>query len=110
MLGGYLVTTACRALKLRMEGSPSDTEGTCKYIEQPVVDSRQGVVLQLGCWVWGRQPHTVKSFIFTKYFQVPRTWTDFLVRPKHWKKDMRFVRRKVRSLYMVGAMKSVAGN
>jgi hypothetical protein len=26
----------------------------------------------------------------TKCFKVPRTWTDCLVRPKLWKKDMRF--------------------
>jgi hypothetical protein len=25
----------------------------CKYIEQAVADSQQGVVLKLGCWLWG---------------------------------------------------------
>jgi hypothetical protein len=29
-------------------------------------------------------------FNVTKYFKVPRTWTDFLARPKQWKKEMRF--------------------
>jgi len=33
MLGGSLVTTAWRVLRLRMEGRPPDTEGSCEYIE-----------------------------------------------------------------------------
>jgi hypothetical protein len=33
MLGGSLVTTAWRVLRLRMEGSPPGTEGSCEYIE-----------------------------------------------------------------------------
>jgi hypothetical protein len=53
MLDGSLVTTASRVRRLKMEESPPVTEGSCKYIEQAVADSRQGVVLQLGCWAWG---------------------------------------------------------
>jgi len=33
MVGGSLVTTAWRVLRLRMEGSPPGTEGSCEYIE-----------------------------------------------------------------------------
>jgi hypothetical protein len=33
MLGGSLVTTAWRVLRLRMEGTPPGTEGSCGYIE-----------------------------------------------------------------------------
>jgi len=33
MLGGSLVTTAWRVLRLRMEGSPPGTEGSCEYTE-----------------------------------------------------------------------------
>jgi hypothetical protein len=33
MLGGFLVTTAWCVLRLRMEGGPPGTEGSCKYIE-----------------------------------------------------------------------------
>jgi len=33
MLGGSLVTTVWRVLRLWMEGSPPDTEGSCEYIE-----------------------------------------------------------------------------
>jgi hypothetical protein len=51
-----------------------------------------------------------KNFsIVTKCSEVPRTWTDSLVRPKHWKKDMRFGAWNVMSLYRVGAIKSVVG-
>jgi len=28
-------------------------EGSCKYVEEAVVDSQQGMVLQLGGWAWG---------------------------------------------------------
>jgi len=33
MLGGSLVKTAWCVLRLRMEGSPPGTEGSCEYIE-----------------------------------------------------------------------------
>jgi len=32
------------------EGTASNKEGNCEYIEQVVAISRQGVVLQLGVW------------------------------------------------------------
>jgi len=53
MLGGSLVTTAWRVLRLRMEGRPPDTEGSYEFVEQVITDSRQGVVLQLGGLAWG---------------------------------------------------------
>jgi hypothetical protein len=34
MLGGYLVTTAWRVLRLRMEGSPPGKEGSCKHTDK----------------------------------------------------------------------------
>jgi len=33
MLGGFLVITAWRFLRLRMERRPPDTEVSCEYIE-----------------------------------------------------------------------------
>jgi hypothetical protein len=53
-------------------------------------------------------PHR-KKLIVAKCFKEPRTWTDSLVRPKQWKKDMRFGTWNVRSLCRVGAIKSVVG-
>jgi hypothetical protein len=47
MLGGSLVTTARRGWR-----RPQGMEGSCEYIES-AVDGQQGVVLQLGGWVWG---------------------------------------------------------
>jgi exonuclease III len=44
-----------------------------------------------------------------KCFKAPWTWTDSLAQPKQWKKDMRFGTWNVRSLYRVGAIKSVVG-
>jgi hypothetical protein len=40
-------------LRLRMEEMASRLEGSCKYTEYAVKDSRQGVVLHLGGWEWG---------------------------------------------------------
>jgi hypothetical protein len=54
-------------------------------------------------------PHSKNFSIVTNCFKVPWTWTDSLVRPKHWKKDMRFVICNVRSLHRVGAIKSIVG-
>jgi hypothetical protein len=48
-------------------------------------------------------------FTVAKCFKAPRTWTDSLARPKQWTKDMRFGTWNVRSLYRVGAIKSVVG-
>jgi hypothetical protein len=31
-------------------GTASCMNGSCKYMEKVVADSRQGLVLQLGCW------------------------------------------------------------
>jgi hypothetical protein len=33
MVGRSLITTTWRVLRLRMEGTPSDTEDSCEYIE-----------------------------------------------------------------------------
>jgi hypothetical protein len=53
MLNGFVVTTAWRDLRLRMEDTARDMEGKCEYIEQAIADSRQGVMLQLEGWAWG---------------------------------------------------------
>jgi hypothetical protein len=44
----------------------------------------------LGVGRGAASPHRKSFSIFTKCFKVPRTWTDSLVRFKHWKKDIRF--------------------
>ena len=44
------VTTAWRVPRLRMEELSPDMEGSCEYTEKAVADSRQEVILQLGCW------------------------------------------------------------
>jgi hypothetical protein len=54
-------------------------------------------------------PHRKNFSVVTKCFKVHQTWTDSLVQPKHWKKDMRFCTWNVMSLYRVGAIKSVVG-
>jgi len=39
---------------------------------------------------------------------MPRNWPDTSVRPKRWKGDMRFGTWKVRSLYRLGSLTTVA--
>jgi hypothetical protein len=65
MLGGSLVTTAWRVHRLRMEGRPPDTEGSCEYTEQIVTDSRQGVVLGLGVGL--KAPHRKKVICYEMF-------------------------------------------
>jgi len=76
MLGGSLVTTASRVLRLRMEGNPPDTEGSCEYIKKEVADSRKGWFSSLEVGRWAANPHRKNLSIVTKCFKVPRTWTD----------------------------------
>ena len=38
---------------------------------------------------------------------MPQTWTDPLVQPKQWKRDVRFDTWNVRSLYRLGSCKTV---
>jgi hypothetical protein len=43
-----------------------DVEGSCEYTEKAVVDSRQGMVLQIEGWALGQQLLTVKNMFVTK--------------------------------------------
>ena len=45
-----------------------------------------------------------------KWMHVPSAWTDPLVQPKQWKRDMRFGTWNVRGLYKSGSHTAVAGN
>jgi hypothetical protein len=55
----------------------------------------------------GPKTNQRNNFFVTKYFKVPRIWTDFLARTKKWKNDMRFGNWNIRSLYRACAIKSV---
>jgi hypothetical protein len=52
MLGGSFVTTAWWVVILQMEGQPPAMKVISECIEKSAVDKLQGVVLQLGGWVW----------------------------------------------------------
>jgi hypothetical protein len=45
----------------------------------------------------------------TKYHKKPRNRTDLSVRPKQWKRDMRFGTWNVSSLYRSGSLMTVVG-
>jgi hypothetical protein len=53
MLGGVPVPTAWRVLVLLMEERPPAMVVSCEYIEKAAAERQQGMVLQLGGWVWG---------------------------------------------------------
>jgi hypothetical protein len=54
MLGGSLIITSWRILRLSMEDS-------CNYTEPAGKESRQGVALQLGGLAWGYTPLTIRN-------------------------------------------------
>jgi hypothetical protein len=74
--------------------------------KQSLTDDK-GWSSSLGVGRGAATPHRNNFSTVTKCFKMPWTWTDSLVQPKHWKKDMRFGTWNVRSLYRVGAIKSV---
>jgi hypothetical protein len=45
-------------------------------LKKTVAYSRQGVVLQLGSWVWDSQLLAVENKFVTKCYEGPRTLTD----------------------------------
>jgi hypothetical protein len=59
---------------------PPDVDVSCGYIEQAVVDSQQGVVLQLG-----GSGNRLKSQCVMECYTQPETWTDPLKQTKEWK-------------------------
>ena len=63
-------------------GTASDTEGSCEYIELAVMNSQQGVVLQLGGWVRCWQLLGIKTGFVTRHECLPRAWTVTLARPR----------------------------
>jgi hypothetical protein len=74
-----------------MEGRSPAMEGSCECTEQAVVDSRQGVVLQLGVGRGDNNSTPYKNNHVTKRHNVPPTWTNSLdKRPNLRKVDMRF--------------------
>jgi len=48
------------------------------------------------------------SNFVTKHEQVLRTWTDTLLRPQQWKRDLRFGTWNVRSLHRSGSLTATA--
>jgi hypothetical protein len=54
------------------------------------------------------KPLTVKADIVTKHKHVPRTWTDTSIRPKQWKRKIRFGSWNVMSLYKSGSPTTAA--
>jgi hypothetical protein len=65
-------------------GTASNMEGSCKYIEKAVTDSRQWVVILLRGWVGCEKLLTIKTYTVMKYTLVPLTWTD----PLAWDQNM----------------------
>jgi hypothetical protein len=54
------------------EGKASSREGRCKYVEETLADSRQGMVLQLVGWARCWQILAVKTGFVTKHEILPR--------------------------------------
>jgi len=74
-------------------GKASNLDGSCEYIEKKKKSTR-GQPKRGGPPAWGlgevlRTPNR-KTGLDMKRTHVPRAWTDHLVRPRQWKRDMRF--------------------
>jgi hypothetical protein len=65
-------------------GTASNMEGSCKYIEKAVPDSRQWVFLQFGELGEVLKTHYRESGIVKKYTHMLRTWNNTSVRPKQF--------------------------
>jgi len=73
-------------------GMASNIEDNCKYIELAVAESRHRVVpLACGLGEVLTTLHCKNVPCYEMFIHIrPRTCTDILVRPKQWKRDMRF--------------------
>jgi hypothetical protein len=50
-----------------------------------------------------------KNWPITKWIHVPQAWSDPLVTPKQWKRNMRFCIWNIRTVYRLGSPTTVAG-
>jgi hypothetical protein len=50
---------------------------------------------------------TIKNYYVTKHMDKPWTWTDSLVQPQLWKRDMSFGIWNVSSMYKSGSLMTV---
>jgi hypothetical protein len=66
-------------------GTAFNMEGSCEYVDKQSRTADKGWYSSLGL---GRGAK--KTGIVTKHTHVSRAWTDTSVRPKQWKRDMRF--------------------
>jgi hypothetical protein len=69
---------------------------------------REGMFIQLEGWARYLQLLTLKTGLIMKRIHVSQAWTEPLVRPKQWKRDVRFSTWNVRSLCRSGSLPTVA--
>jgi hypothetical protein len=82
--------------------------GGCEDIKSAAT-GEQGVVLQLGGWVWGSKTSTIKYKFVMKCSKVTQTLTDSLDKwPKQQNIDIRFSAWNI-SWYRAGSLVSASG-
>ena len=73
-------------------GQASNMDGSCEYIKKIIIiiKKSRGQPKMGGPPAWGLRTPNRKAGLDTKRIHVPRAWTDPLVRPRQWKRDIRF--------------------
>jgi len=84
--------TSWRVLRLRVEDRPSILRVAANILNKQLRTADRVWSYSFGV---GRGADNSKTYQVTKRILAPRAWTDSLVRPKHWKKDMRSGTRNV---------------
>ena len=104
------VTTAWRVLSLRMEEEPPIWSLTANILNKQSRTAEKVWSSSLGVGRGANNSSPQKRIPLRTVYKKkkPRTWTDTLVRPKKWKRNMRFGTWNVRSLYRPGSITTAA--
>jgi len=85
-----LVTTARSVVFIGIGEQRPDMKGSCECTEYLAADSGQVLVPQHGRLCEVPATPALTTYIVSKHFTSPRTWTDPWARRKRWKRDTMF--------------------
>ena len=99
---------AWRVLKFRREERPPIWSVAANILNKKSRTADNVWSSTFGVERGANKPLRKKTGLITKRIHVPRAWTDPLVWTKEWKRDIRFRRWNVSSLYVSGSLTAVA--
>jgi len=101
------VTKAWHVLRWWMEKWPPTRKAAANILNKQSQTADKGWNSSLGVG-WGAKLLTIKNYHITKHSKLPWTWTDPVVQPKQWKRNMKFGTTIVRSLHRSGSLTTAA--